>query len=106
MNDHKILPKMVYYQMNYFRLNELFQSVNLDLDDEVYIYMLDTKAPVKNYNLYEVYKIHDEGAPVINHLGYWAHDSYLLDLDKMNKNLRRDDLSVSMLNDNYTKGII
>ena len=85
----------------YFRLHELFQSVNMDLDDEVYTYLLDTKAPMKNYSLYEVYKIHDEGAPIINQLGGWSHDSYLLDFDDMNKNLRRHDLRVSILDSSY-----
>ena len=96
MKDHKILPQMVSYQMNCFRLNELFQSVNLDLDDEVYIYLLDTKAPMKNYNLYEVYKILAEGAPVINHLGSWSFGTYSLDFKDMDKHSRRHDLRVSI----------
>ena len=68
----------------------------MDLDDEVYIYVLDTKAPMKNYILYEVYKIHDVGAPVVNHLGNWSHYTYSLNLEDMNKNSRRNDLRVSI----------
>ena len=71
----------------------------MDLDDEVYIYQLDKKHPMKNYSLFEVYKIHDEGAPIINHLGTWSNDIYSLDFEDMNKNSRRHDLRVS--NDNF-----
>ena len=96
MNDHKILPQMVSYQMNCFRLNELFQSVKLDLDDEVYIYLLDTKAPMKNYSLYEVYKIHVEGAPIINQIGSWSPHTYSININDLDRNSRRHDLRVSI----------
>ena len=68
----------------------------MDLDDEVYIYLLNTKAPLKNYNLYEVYKIHDEGAPVMNHLGSWSFDTYSLSFEDLDKSSRRHDLRVSI----------
>ena len=68
----------------------------MDLDDEVYIYMLDTKAPMTNYSLHEVYKIHDEGPPIINHLGSWSFDTYSLSFEDWDKNSRRHDLRVSI----------
>ena len=68
----------------------------MDLDDEVYIYLLDNKAPMKNHNLYEVYKIYNEGPPVINHLGVWSPDTYLLNFEDIDKNSRRRDLKVSI----------
>ena len=37
-----------------YRLHELFHDIFMDLDDEVYIYVLDSKAPMKEYSLYEV----------------------------------------------------
>ena len=68
----------------------------MDLDDEVYIYLLDTKAPRKNYSLYEVYKIHDQGAPVINQLGSWSPHTYSMNIYDMDRNSRRHDLRVSI----------
>ena len=56
---------------------------------------MDTKASKKNYSLYEVYKIYDEGAPITNHLGGWSLDSGYLEIDNMDKNSRRHDLRVS-----------
>ena len=98
MNYHEILLSLYYINsVYYFRIHVLFQGVHIDLDDEVYIYLLDTRAPMKNYCLYEVYKIHDEGEPVINHLGSWSLDTNSLDVANMDKNLRRHDLRVSIL---------
>ena len=68
----------------------------MDFDDEVYIYVLDRKAPMKNYSLYEVYKIQTEGDPVINHLGSWSHDTSSLSFEDFEKNSRRHDLRVSI----------
>ena len=68
----------------------------MDLDDEVYIYVLDSKAPMKDYSLYEVYKIHDEGAPVMNHLESWSFDTYSLSFADLDKNSRRHYLRVSI----------
>ena len=67
----------------------------MDLDDEVYIYLLDTNAPMKKYSLYEVYKIHGEGAPIINQLGSWSPLTYSINITDMNRNFRRQDLMVS-----------
>ena len=67
----------------------------MDLDDEIYIYMTDTKASKKTYSLYEVYKIYDEGAPITNHLGSWSLESNNLEIDNTDKNSRRHDLRVS-----------
>ena len=67
----------------------------MDLDDEIYIYLMDTKAYKKNYSIYEVYKIYDEGAPIINHLGSWSLQSNHLEIDNADKNSRRHDLRVS-----------
>ena len=82
--------------VKYFRLHQLFHSVNMDLDDDVYIYQLDAEAPMENYNIYEVYKIHEEGHPLINYLGTWSPDTYSLKLEDIDKNIRRHDLRVSI----------
>ena len=68
----------------------------MDLDDEVYIYLLDTNAPMKNYSLYEVYKIHGEGTPVINQLGSWSPHRYSINIDDSDRNSRRHDLRVGI----------
>lgn len=92
----RVLLRSFLFLIHYFRLHELFQGVKMDLDDEVYIYLLDNKAPMKNHNLYEVYKIYNEGPPVINHLGVWSPDTYSLNFEEFDKNSRRRDLKVSI----------
>ena len=47
----------------------MFNSVHLDLDGEVFIYEIYENESSAYYNLYEVYKINDLGAPVINPVG-------------------------------------
>ena len=68
----------------------------MDLDDEVYIYLLETDSPKNGYFLYEVYKIHEEGAPVVNTLGSWSPDTNSIIIDDMERNFRRHDLKVSI----------
>ena len=82
--------------INDFRLVKIFDAVKLDLDDEVYIYLVDTKAPmVENYKLYEVYKVHEKGPAILNELGYWSQDTNSLELSGLDQNARRSDLRVS-----------
>ena len=78
-----------------FRLEDIFDAVNLDLDDEVYIYLVDTKAPMEEYRLYEVYKVHEKGPAIINELGYWSPDTDSLELSDLDQNERRSDMRVS-----------
>ena len=68
----------------------------MDLDDEVYIYHLDNKATLQNYSLYEVYKIHDGDAPIINHLGSWSLYNHSLNFEDMDIHSRRQDLKVNI----------
>ena len=67
----------------------------MDLDDEIYIYLMCSKVSKKNYSLYEVYKIYGDGGPITNYLGSWSLDSNYLEIDNMDKNSRRHDLRVS-----------
>ena len=92
-------PVVLYFfsQGNHdFRLHDLFQDVSLDLDDEVYIYLMNTKTQMKSYRLYEVYKIHHDSHPVTNYLGNWSLCNCSLNFVDMNKNSRRRDLRVSI----------
>ena len=93
---------MFFFEVNpFFRLHDLFQDVSLDLDDEVYIYLMDTKTKLSHsYRLYEVYKIHHDGHPVINNLGNWSLGDCKLYFVQTNKNSRRHDLRVRIPFDN------
>ena len=81
---------------HYFRIHDLFQDVSLDLDDEVYIYIMNTKTQMKSYRLYEVYKIRHDSHPVTNYIGNWSLCDGSLNFVEMNKNSRRRDLRVSI----------
>ena len=80
-----------------------FSGVHLDLDDEVYIYQMDTIGKSGQYKLYEVYKIYDEGPPQFNKVGKWSVESKALEFTDDDKNIRRQDLKVSQvhLRDNW-----
>ena len=73
-----------------------FRGVHLDLDDEMYIYQMDTTGKSGQYQLYEVYKIHDEGAPQVNEVGKWTGETKALDFTDVDKNIRRRDLKVQI----------
>ena len=73
----------------------MFDGVHLDLDDEVYIYEINKEEPSTYYNLYEVYKITDQSATVVNPVGRWS-SSMSLNLVKEHKNDRRANLKVSL----------
>ena len=85
--------------MNFFSLKFLFEGVHLDLDDEVFIYEVNTKDYVSSYQLHEVYKITNQGDPMIRHLGSWSREGKsgtFFDFMKDDKNSRRKDLRVSI----------
>ena len=59
------------YLFMFFSLESLFGEVDLDLDDDVFIYEVNTKCSQSCYRLHEVYKI-NEGDPIISHIGSWS----------------------------------
>ena len=86
--------------MIFFSFLSLFRGVHLDLDDDVFIYEVNTKKDaLSSCQLHEVYKISDKGDPIIRPVGNWSggegSDSSL-NLMKEDKNFRRKDLSVSI----------
>ena len=69
------------------------------MDDDVFIYEVNTKDCVSCYQLHEVYKITDQGDPIIRHLGSWSRErksETFFDFMKDDKNARRKDLRVSI----------
>ena len=78
----------------FYRLENLFQRVPLDLDDEVYIYKIEAIDNM-SYQLYEAYKIIDQGYPIIRQVGSWSKEAKSLRFVKEDKNARRGDLRVS-----------
>ena len=73
-----------------------FRGVDLDLDDDMYIYQMDTTGKTGQYQIYEVYKIYDEGPPQLNKVGTWTVDTKALDFSNVDKNIRRRDLKVKI----------
>ena len=62
----------------------------------MYIYQVDTTGKSGQYQLYEVYKIHDEGPPQVNEVGKWTGETKTLDFTDVDKNIRRRDLKVKI----------
>ena len=85
------MPIEIYF---FHRLETLFKGVPLDLDDEVYIYEIEAINNM-SYQLYEVYKIINQGYPIIKKIGSWSNDAKSLKFVKEVKNARRGDLGVN-----------
>ena len=80
-------------------MESLFEGVHLDLDDDAYIYEVNTKYSPSYYRLHEVYKINAKGFPIIRPVGSWStgrRSDSSLDFTKEDKNSRRRDLRVSI----------
>ena len=77
-------------------MKNYFHGIDLDLDDNLYIYQLHAEKQSIKYNLYEVYKIHKSAALIVNQLGSWYKGITYLDfVMNENKNVRRHNLRVS-----------
>ena len=75
-------------------ISKQLNDIDMDLDNEIYIYQMDSMKKSKTYELYEVYKIFDEGSPQINKVGDWYSDTKILDFTNQDKNIRRRNLKV------------
>ena len=75
-------------------ISKQLKGVDMDMDDEIYIYQMDTIKNSMNYVLYEVYKIFDEGSPQMNRIGEWYAKTKILDFTNQDKNIRRRNLKV------------
>ena len=71
--------------------------MSLYLDDEVYVYQVDDKGSMKNYELHEVYKISRKGPPISNIIGSWSMSNNCFSFVNTEKNVRRQNLRVSRL---------
>ena len=68
--------------------------MDLDLDDDFYIYQVDVPRSVEIYQLYEVYKIHKRGQPVLNKIGNSSSIDCCCNFVNDGKTVRRHDLRV------------
>ena len=75
-------------------ISKQLKGVDMDMDDEIYIYQMDTIKNSMNYKLFEVYKIFDEGHPQMNIVGEWHANTQILDFTNQDKNIRRRNLKV------------
>ena len=57
---------------------------------------MDATGKTGQYQIYEVYKIYDEGPPQLNKVGTWTVDTKALDFSNVDKNIRRRDLKVKI----------
>ena len=66
------------------------------MDDEVYVYKIDSADPMSHYELNEVYKISDHTAPIVRQIGSWplGNGNGANDIVMGDKNYRRNDLRV------------
>ena len=74
-----------------------FVGIDLDLDDNAYIYQVDAQQTIENYKLYEVYKIHKSLEPTLNIIGNSTSNIECCNFVVDGKNMRRHVLRVSCL---------
>ena len=68
------------------------------MDDDVFIYEVNTNDSLSYCQLHEVYKIIDQGDPIIRRIGNWSRigeSDSSFNLVREDKNFRRKDLRVS-----------
>ena len=73
----------------------------MDLDDEIYVYQMNTLSMSQNFALFEVYKISEDGPPQMNKVGEWHSGTNILDFTEEDKNIRRRDLQVRLHYPNF-----
>ena len=69
------------YDSSIFRLKHHFNGIDLDIDDDVYIYQLHELEQNSKYELYEIYKILENTTPILNHIRSWSFGENYHDID-------------------------
>ena len=86
-----------------FSIEYYFKNVNLDINDDVFVYMItnDTTYNISKESeviIYEVYKVKTEDTPIVKHYGSWFQDTETLQCPSEDKYERRQNLQVYTVN--------
>ena len=99
---------VVHFTQQCFRLRNPFLEVKLDINDDVYVYLIDDatreREILSNLNqqkemmIYEVYKNQDGGPPIFQEYGAWFEETGTLEHTDLDKYMRRRNLQVGTTN--------
>ena len=89
---------------HFFRLRNPFVDVKLDINDDVFVYLIDNytreKENLSNLKeqkemmVYEVYKNQEGGPPIFLEYGAWLEETGTLEHTDLDKYMRRRNLQV------------
>ena len=75
-------------------MRNAFTDVKLDINDDVFVYIIDSDRSQEEMVIYEVYKNHEEGLPISNDYAVWFERMGMLRHSDLDKYLRRQSLHV------------
>ena len=80
-----------------YRLRNAFIDVKLDINDDVFAYIIDSGGKQEKMLIYEVYKNHEGGVPILNDYAVWFEGEGMLKHSDLDKYMRRRNLQVRIL---------
>ena len=75
-------------------MRNAFLDVKLDINDDVFAYIIDRDGKQDKMVTYEVYKTHEGGVPILNHYAVWIEEEGMLMHSDLDKYMRRRSLQV------------
>ena len=69
-------------------------DVELDINDDVFVYIIDSDSNQEKMLIYEVYKNHEGGVPILNYYAVWFEGVGMLKHSDLDKYMRRRSLQV------------
>ena len=69
-------------------------EVKLDINDDVFVYVIDNEGKLDKMVIYEVYKNHEGGVPILNDYAVWFEGMGMLRHSDLDKYMRRQSLQV------------
>ena len=78
-------------------MRNVFMDTKLDINDDVFVYIIDKGTMQEKMIIYEVYKNHEGGMPIFNDFAVWYEGGGILELSDTDKYMRRRNLEVRAL---------
>ena len=75
-------------------MSNAFIDVKLDINDDVFVYIINSDRIQEKMVIYEVYKNHEGGVPILNDYAVWFEGVGMLRHSDLDKYMRRQSLQV------------
>ena len=75
-------------------MSNAFIDVKLDINDDVFVYIINSDRIQEKMVIYEVYKNQEGGSPIFNEYGAWFEEAEIFEHSDLDKYMRRRNLQV------------